>query len=193
MDNPQRGNREIILDEALALFASRGYEAVGVADVVAAAGLTKPSLYHHFGSKLGLLEALLEQSYLELLARVRPAADYRGDLPLTLFRVASAYRSFALARPQAYRFQLNLCFAPPQSEAFRAVTPWNQRQHDVLKDMFLAAANDHGNMKGRHELYAVLFLGMINTLIGVSLGGHIALDDELVFKAVHQYMHGIYS
>jgi TetR/AcrR family transcriptional regulator len=193
LDNRQRDNRQIILDEALRLFAARGYEAVGVADVVAAAGLTKPSLYHHFGSKLGLLQALLEASYLELLARVRPAAEYHGDLPLTLFRVVSAYCAFALARPQAYRFQLNLCFAPPESEAFRAVTPWNQRQHDVLKDMFQAAAHDHGNMKGRHALYAVLFLGMINTLIGVSLSGHLALDDEVVFKAVHQYMHGIYS
>lgn len=193
MDNRQRDNRQIILDEALSLFAARGYEAVGVADVVGAAGLTKPSLYHHFGSKLGLLEALLEASYLELLERVRPATDYQGDLPLTLFRVVSAYCAFAQARPQVYHLLLNLCFAPPQSEAYRAVTPWNQRQHDILKDMFQKASGDHGNMKGRHELYAVLFLGMINTLIGVSLGGHLELNDEMVFKAVHQYMHGIYS
>jgi TetR/AcrR family transcriptional regulator len=193
LDNPQRGNRQTILDEALKLFAARGYEAVGVADVVAAAGLTKPSLYHHFGSKLGLLQALLEQSYLELLARVRPAAAYHGDLPLTLFRVVSAYCAFALARPQAYRFQLNLCFAPPESEAFRAVTPWNQRQHEMLKELFQAAAHDHGNMKGRDAIYAVLFLGMINTLIGVSLSGHVELNEELVFRAVHQFMHGIYS
>ncbi len=193
MDNRQRDNRQIILDEALELFANRGYEAVGVADVVAAAGLTKPSLYHHFGSKLGLLEALLEVGYLELLARARPAADYQGDLPLTLFRVVSVYCAFAQAKPQVYRLQLNLCFAPPQSEAFRAVTPWNRRQHDLLKDMFDNASRDHGNMRGRHALYAVLFLGMINTLVGVSLSGQLTLTEEVVFKAVHQFMHGIYS
>ena len=43
--------RESLLDEALKLFSTRGYEAVGVQEVALRAGVTKPSLYHHFGSK----------------------------------------------------------------------------------------------------------------------------------------------
>ena len=51
-------NREAILSEALHLFYVRGYDAVGVQEIVDAAGVTKPTLYYYFGSKKGLLETL---------------------------------------------------------------------------------------------------------------------------------------
>ena len=34
---------------------------------------------------------------------------------------------------------------------------------------------------------------MINTYIGLFLNGYSALDDALVYQAVHQFMHGILS
>ena len=52
-------NRERILRCALELFSSRGYDAVGVQEIVSTVGITKPTLYHYFGSKEGLLKALL--------------------------------------------------------------------------------------------------------------------------------------
>jgi AcrR family transcriptional regulator len=54
-------NRQRLLDCALELFSLRGYDAVGVREVVEAAGVTKPTLYHYFDSKRGLLEALLQR------------------------------------------------------------------------------------------------------------------------------------
>ena len=52
-------NRENILTCALELFYQRGYDAVGIQEICQAAGITKPTLYHYFGSKYGLLEVLL--------------------------------------------------------------------------------------------------------------------------------------
>ena len=51
-------NRSAILSNALRLFAARGYDAVGIQEIVDEAGITKPTLYHYFGSKQGLLESL---------------------------------------------------------------------------------------------------------------------------------------
>ena len=48
-------NRQAILDSALTLFYEKGYDAVGVQQIVDAAGVTKPTLYYYFGSKQGLL------------------------------------------------------------------------------------------------------------------------------------------
>ena len=48
-------------------------------------------------------------------------------------------------------------------------------------------------MRGRHKAYAATFLGMINTYIGLWLNGYATLDDQLVYQAVHQFQHGIYS
>jgi AcrR family transcriptional regulator len=186
-------NRSNILACALRLFASCGYEAVSVQEIVDAAGITKPTLYHYFGSKLGLLEALLEENFTQLHEQVEEAVDYKRDLPLTLNKLAAAYFRFAKEHSTFYRMQLAMWFAPPDSDVYRAVFKFDQALHQLVETMFIQAAQDHGNMKGRHRAYASTFVGMVNTYIGLALNGHATLDDELVYKAVHQFMHGIFS
>lgn len=53
--------RERLLGAASDLFCRRGFHAVGVDAIVAAAGTTKTTLYKHFGSKDALVEAVLER------------------------------------------------------------------------------------------------------------------------------------
>ena len=185
--------REELLKWALTLFASRGYDGVGVQEIVESAGVTKPTLYHYFGNKLGLLRALLESRWAALSSDVGRAAEYRGDLPLTLRRIASAYFRFSAQDPAFYRMQLSLYFAPDHSEAFKEVARMNEQQFRRIEGVFLQASRDHGNMKGRHTLYAASFLGMINNCIGLALNGSLTLTDALLEKAVHQFEHGIYS
>ena len=48
-------------------------------------------------------------------------------------------------------------------------------------------------MRGRDKAYAATFLGMINTYVGLALNGYATLDDQLIYQAVHQFMHGILS
>jgi AcrR family transcriptional regulator len=182
-----------ILSRALELFSSRGYDGVGVQEIVDASGVTKPTLYHHFGSKHGLLQALLALHYESLNAEVRRAAEYHGDLPLTLRNVVKAFFRSAHEDPIFYRMQLAMYFAPTGSDAYREVTEFNKGLSMILQDLFLHAAANHGNMKGRHILYGSTFLGVINHCIGLGLNGYLSLDDGLVEKVVHQFEHGIYS
>lgn len=186
-------NRANILNCALLLFASKGYEAVGVQEVCEAAGITKPTLYYYFGSKRGLLDALFGEYFTLLLQVVKEAADYQHDLPLTLHRVAAVYFRFASEHEDFYRMQLAMSFAPPESDPTQAMFVYGRDQYFLLEELFVGAAADHGNMKGRQRAYAVTFLGMINSYISLWLLGHIVLDDALTFQAVHQFMHGIYS
>ncbi|MCZ7604498.1 MAG: TetR/AcrR family transcriptional regulator [Planctomycetota bacterium] len=63
----------VILREAAALFATRGYDAVSVREIVEASGVTKPALYYHFGSKEGVARAMVEyflQAATEMRTRV---------------------------------------------------------------------------------------------------------------------------
>jgi TetR/AcrR family transcriptional regulator len=186
-------NRETILDQALTLFSERGYDAVGVQEICEAAGITKPTLYHYFGSKRGLLEAILDCSFARLKTRLAAAADYRGDLPLTLQTIAETYFTFASEYPAFYRLQLALWFAPQESEGFKAVIIQNRFQYEVIEKVFLNAVPQHGNMRGRHQAYALTFLGMLNTYIGLGLNGLATLDVELARQAVRQFQFGIYS
>jgi AcrR family transcriptional regulator len=54
--------RSALLEAALESFSRSGYGAASVADIVAAAGLTKNHLFYHFGSKEALAAAALEQA-----------------------------------------------------------------------------------------------------------------------------------
>jgi len=186
-------NRELILECALNLFAARGYDAVGVQEVCDAAGITKPTLYYYFGSKRGLLIGLLTRSFEILQVRLSEAAEYHGDLPLALYRVAEMYFKFAREFPVFYRLQLGLWFAPVESEGFQVLSGLNRFQYDLIEKVFLAAVSQHGNMRGRHQAYALTFLGMLNTYIGLGLNGLSELDETLARQAVHQFQHGIYS
>jgi len=191
--NKSMDNRYSILECALRLFAARGYDAVGVQEIVDEAGITKPTMYHYFGSKRGLLEALLEQEFGAFNRLLLPAADYHGDLPGTLRTIAFAFFDFARANPAFYRLQLSLWFAPTESEGYQSVLKYNQQQYELVERAFIQAVREHGNMRGRHRAYVTTFIGMLNTYIGMALNGYTRLTPELAEQAVRQFQYGIYS
>ncbi len=74
--------REALLDQAQALFLTRGYDRASLNDVIAAAGVSKGAFYHYFASKEALLEALAERFARQALAGVQDVLDDPGLDPL---------------------------------------------------------------------------------------------------------------
>lgn len=67
---------------ALEAFGRHGYAGVSVGELAAAAGVTTGSLYHHFGSKLGLYSVIRHEVEQRILDRMEGAAAARaGDRP----------------------------------------------------------------------------------------------------------------
>ena len=54
-------SREVVLDAAERLMAEQGYDAATVAAIVEQAGIPPSSIYHYFGSKEGVLLAVMER------------------------------------------------------------------------------------------------------------------------------------
>ncbi|MGI8721058.1 MAG: TetR/AcrR family transcriptional regulator [Geodermatophilaceae bacterium] len=62
-----------LLESARGLFASEGYQATMLDDVVRAAGVTKGALYHHFGGKRELFQAVFVREQERMAALVSAA------------------------------------------------------------------------------------------------------------------------
>jgi len=67
--------RQLILDAAVRVFARQGYEASPVADVATEAGVAYGLVYHYFGSKEAVLEAVFREAWGRLLAAVALAEE----------------------------------------------------------------------------------------------------------------------
>jgi len=57
----RRNTKQLILDEALNLFAVNGFDGVTVKDIAYAVGIKDSSLYKHFNSKQAIYDSLLEE------------------------------------------------------------------------------------------------------------------------------------
>jgi AcrR family transcriptional regulator len=73
-------SREDILDAAERLMGARGYTATSISELARASGLPTSSIYWHFGSKAGVLGAVMERGSRRFFAASRPGAQ-DGDLP----------------------------------------------------------------------------------------------------------------
>src|SRR5689334_16385488 len=87
-------NRTKLLQVAMNLFAAHGYDAVGVQQIVETAGVTKPTLYHYFESKHGLLNAIIDHHADDLVTSVRKAAHYERNITMSIKEVMTAYFSY---------------------------------------------------------------------------------------------------
>lgn len=100
--------RAALIAAARRLFGERGYAAVGAEEIVAAAGVTRGALYHHFGGKERLLEAVYEQIEAESTQRV--AAVVLGSeltSPLAAMRAGIEVFLDDCAKPELQRVVLH--------------------------------------------------------------------------------------
>lgn len=90
-------------------FGTVGYAAASMDDFTAAAGLTRGALYHHFGDKKGLLEAVVLQIDAEMNDRIQAVAARSSDRWQSFVDETVAYIEMAL-EPEIQR--IVLCDAP---------------------------------------------------------------------------------
>ncbi|MFI6578169.1 TetR/AcrR family transcriptional regulator [Nocardiopsis sp. NPDC050513] len=101
----RKRTRRALVGHARRLFAEHGYAGVGLAQVVAAASVTKGALYHQFDGKADLFRAVLEEVQAEVAATVAESAEAHDDPWLQL---TSGCRAFLTAStdPRVQRIML---------------------------------------------------------------------------------------
>jgi AcrR family transcriptional regulator len=84
---------DAVVNAARKLFMARGFEAVSIDDIAAAAGIAKGGVYHHFASKQAIFEIVLDRVQAELAEELnaRLAANTGKRTPDTISRNVLEY------------------------------------------------------------------------------------------------------
>ncbi|MCP3784823.1 TetR family transcriptional regulator [Micromonospora sp. A3M-1-15] len=116
----QRPTRDLVLAAATALFAERGFDAVGLRDVAAAAGVDVATVAHHTGTKAELYDACFARVFTaerEVLVaageRARAAlAAGRGEAVRALHDLVDVFVDFLEDRPETTALWLRRWLEP---------------------------------------------------------------------------------
>ena len=98
--------RAALIATAGALFADRGYAAVGTEEIVRATGVTRGALYHHFTGKRELFEAVYEQVERQLVERIATSAMSSAGDPLQALNAGAEAFLDACEDPAVQRIAL---------------------------------------------------------------------------------------
>lgn len=184
-------SRNEILTKALSLFARKGYEGVGVQEICANAGITKPTLYYFFKSKQGLLESIAENKGLELFQRLKDALVYRHDFIKGLTDSLIAELSFAAQEPEFFNLHCVLLNSAENSEEKKVYAPLSEKIFGLFTDFFMQSACEFGNMRGKEKLYALLYHNNITSLAALHATGKMEFSDETIYRIVHSFVYGV--
>jgi AcrR family transcriptional regulator len=106
-------SRERVLDAAERIMASRGFEAATLARVVEEAGIPMSSVYHYFGSKDGILLAVMERGADRFFADLPEISRRPGRPAQHLARVVSATTGTLERHPNFLRLLIAFAAQPP--------------------------------------------------------------------------------
>lgn len=168
--------RSGLLAAAREVFTSTGYAQTGVTDIVAAAGASVGSLYHHFTGKADLYLTLFEEFHEDQAERARAAvrrarAAGVSEPKLLFLAAARSYLDGCFEQRDLSRLFVS-GDAPPGFDVImrRRIREWADRN----TEFFARSAESAGGAEPVDEAVAVVLTGaLMITVAEVSLG-----DDE---------------
>ncbi len=108
-------SRSLVLDAAERVMAEDGFEATTLARVVAESGIPESSVYHYFGSKDGILLAVMERGAERFFADL-PAPDRRIGRPAQHLGLVVSTAAETLERhPSFLRLLIVFAIQPPRT------------------------------------------------------------------------------
>jgi AcrR family transcriptional regulator len=151
-----------LVEVADTVFSEHGVAAASMEDIAERAGITKPVLYDHFGSKDGLLAAVVLRAGEELAAATLAAVDSASGPEDALARGLRAYFRF-IERRRASWLSLLAEAGVPGSAAAAALEQVRDGQAELIATLMSADVPDCDLPRAR--LYAQVVVGASERLV----------------------------
>ncbi|MDX3933301.1 MAG: TetR/AcrR family transcriptional regulator [Stenotrophomonas sp.] len=190
------GKRAAILEAAKALFVEQGYTGVSMDAIAAQAGVSKLTVYSHFGDKESLFGEAVTSKCVEMLPDTLFVADAEGPLRDQLLGIGAAF--FELVTSDAAVSVQRVMMAPETDDRLREMF-WQagpRRTTEALAE-FLRARTARGELdiqdfptaalqlmtlvKG--ELHTHMMCGLQPPLAAADAGRHVAASVDFFLRA----------
>jgi AcrR family transcriptional regulator len=158
--------RRAILDAAGELLATGGEAGLSIREVCARAGVTPPTVYHHFGDKAALVDRIVDDCFTEFdreAATRTPPVD-----PVEALRwAADNYLAYGIAHPTHYRLMFQQRPARP--------SPAGLASYDRLRRL-IAAIGAAGRLVPPVEEATAAFWCTVHGVTSLVIGGYLESD-----------------
>ena len=185
-------NRELILDSALKLISTRGFENFSLREVAKDADYSPAALYKYFDSKQGMVEAVHVRENRKLIKRLKTVSDNLAPKQ-RLLEMCMIYIQFSLEN-QAYLSLVNNMVSPrktkeqsvpldsPYGVFLQAVSEWVSAEEVAISD-------DYGLEEITYALWAQIH-GMATLRLN-QLKDFEADFDSVNRHTLEKYLHGL--
>ena len=176
----QEDTKNRILDKALELFSTKGYDAVSVGEIAKATGIKAPSLYNHFPSKQAIFDAIVESTatqYEEDTGKIDiHVQDAEQDIPVFteitaefLFEKVRQIFEYSLHKESISRFRRMMTIEQFRSTELAA--QYSSRYVDRVlayhAGIFRALIAAGEIQEEDPEVLAMMYMAPVLTLIGI--------------------------
>ena len=191
-EKERQARRQLIMDAALVVFAYRGFHAAKLEDVAERAEFGKATLYSYFATKEDLFEAVLEDSFSQLLVRAEEAFSFDGPFEERLDRYVAGEISSYYRRPESMHLMMG------ESIQLRGANPMIRLMPKLtgVLSSAIEREQENGSMRGNldaHELATILqhmvfaqFIARINRFLSEKKLDPSDYDDEKLHELMDQ-------
>lgn len=187
VSSPSSSIRDRLLDAATLLFATRGYQAIGLRDLAGHLGLHAGSLYHHIENKQCLLFELIESALADLLLDTRRRMKGARTADDRVRRFVQAFVSFSLT--EKHRLQLVI-------REFVNLSEEQQQQINALKDSYASIlssiiATECAQKVRQESQVGLMTHAVIGMLYGHAQWHEVEVSEQRLAQALISFVMGI--
>jgi AcrR family transcriptional regulator len=149
--------REQIIEMAVTAFAESGIEGTSVEELAASAGVSKPLIYEHFGSKEGLYAVVVDREMRALLEMISNTLE-AGRPRVRAERAALAFLTYIETRSDGFRLLVRNSPVGGQSGSFATLLSEVAAQ---VEHIFIDELSSRGFDGEMAPMYASMLVGMV--------------------------------
>jgi TetR/AcrR family transcriptional regulator len=127
--------RARLLRAAVHVFDRKGYAAASVREIVELAGVTKPALYYHFGSKEGVLTTVLEEAAREFVLAMQRGVSRPGTARDRLFAICTDLHGLFQEHVPVVRVAHSVFFGPIEGAPQFDFTTFDREMERTVKQI----------------------------------------------------------